>query len=133
MTSKEIFWKGLFFALALSGLALWAGLAGAQQGIPPVATWPVVTTSSNVSSTITSAGTYQSVFAASALRRGCTVQDNGTHTMYVFFGPIASATHGNSVQLTQGQSVSCQAGGIVLTDQVSVDGTTADAFYAAQQ
>jgi hypothetical protein len=86
--------------------------------------------SSNVSSTITGGGTYQSIYSQTLSRAGCTVQNNGTHTMWVFFGPIASATHGNSVQLSAGQALNCNVGNTILIDQISIDGTTADAFYA---
>ena len=125
---------GLAVALLLALLA-WAGLAHSQQAQAPnpVTTWPVGTTSTNASGTVTAGGVYQSVFAATQLRKGCTIQNNGSHTMYVFFGPIASATHATSVQLLAGQWVKCQAGPIILQDQVSLDGTTADAFFAAQQ
>lgn len=90
-------------------------------------------TSTNAAGTIASGGTFQSIFA-SGPRNACTVQNNGSSTQYVFFGPIASATHAKSVVLTAGQTVSCGAtGNGVLTDQVSIDGTTSDTFYAAQQ
>lgn len=112
------------------------GACGALRAQAPVVTWNkgiASGTSGNASSTITSGGTYQSLWSANAARNGCTVQNNGTHTMYVFFGPIASATHALSVELSAGQSVTCQVGGLVLQDQVSIDGTTSDAFYANQQ
>lgn len=124
-------------ALALMCALFGAFLSVAQAQQPPgtdVVTRPLDSAIiTNGSSTITSGGTYQQIFAASGFRRGCTVQNNGTHTMFVFFGPIASAMHATSVQLSSGQSVNCQVGGIVVQDQVSIDGTTADSFYAAQQ
>jgi hypothetical protein len=86
----------------------------------------------NSSSTITAGGTYQSVFTKIQGRNGCTIQANGANTLYVFFGPIASATHAKSVVLTAGQSTNCNVGNTILIDQVSVDGTTSDTFYAAQ-
>lgn len=90
-------------------------------------------TSTNASSTITLGGSYQSVFASNTKRQACTIQNNGTHTMWVFFGPIASATHNTSIALAAGQSVNCDSGLITLTDQVSIDGTTSDVFFAASQ
>ena len=123
----------LALVLLLALVHTLANTANAQQ---PVVTWNkgiASGTSGNASGTITAGGTYQSLWAANALRNGCTVQNNGTHTMYVFFGPIASATHGTSVQLAAGQSATCQVGGLVLQDQVSIDGTTSEAFYANQQ
>ncbi len=87
---------------------------------------------SNNSSTIAQGGVYQSVYSQTLSRAGCTIQNNGTHTMWVYFGPIASATHGASVQLSAGQALNCNVGNTILIDQVSVDGTTADAFFAEQ-
>ena len=88
--------------------------------------------SANASGTITAGGTYQSVYPKTNSRAGCTIQNNGTGTMYVYFGPIANATHGASVQLPVGSGLNCNVGNTVLPDQVSVDGTTADAFYGDQ-
>lgn len=92
---------------------------------------PSGVTGTNLSGTITTGGTFQSLQVATAGRKGCTVQNNGTHNMEVFFGPIGSATTSNSVVLSAGQSVYCAVGGVsVLTDQVSITGTTADPFFA---
>jgi hypothetical protein len=120
----------------LAGLGALLMLAGAASAQAPVVTWSkgiASGVSGNASSTITGTGTFQSLWASNALRNGCTVQNNGSHTMYVFFGPIASATEGLSVELAAGQSVNCQFGGLVLQDQVSITGTSGDAFYANQQ
>jgi hypothetical protein len=86
----------------------------------------------NASGTITAGGNFQSVYPQTKSRVGCAIQNNGTGTMYVFFGPISSATHGSSVQLPVGSGLNCNVGNTVLIDQVSVDGTTADAFYGDQ-
>lgn len=105
--------------------------AFAQQVVQPLGV-----TTQNGSGTIAVTNTFQSIFVASTATRGrssCTVQNNGTHTMYVFFGPIASADKAKSVQLSAGQSVTCVSGISVLKDQVSITGTATDEFYAAQQ
>jgi hypothetical protein len=87
--------------------------------------------STNISGTIATTNTFQSIQAANNGRYGCAVQNNGTHTMYVFFGPIANATTSNSIELVAQQSVSCQTGtNLVLSDQVSITGTSGDAFFA---
>lgn len=99
----------------------------------PVTTLPYGVTSANASTTVATTNTFQSVWAANALRAGCTLQNKGSATLYVFFGAIASALTTSSVQLTTGQAVSCNAGGTVLRDQVSVTGTSGGAFFAAQQ
>lgn len=88
-------------------------------------------TSKNLSSTISVTNTFQSLQAATAGRNGCLIQNNGSHTMWVFFGPIASATATTSFVLPAAQSVSCAVGGLgVLIDQVSITGTSTDAFFA---
>jgi hypothetical protein len=88
-------------------------------------------TSGNASGTIAVTNTFQSLQAAKGGRNGCLVQNNGSHTMWVYFGPIASATAGTSYVLSAGASISCAVGGLgVLIDQVSITGTSADAFFA---
>jgi len=102
----------------------------------PVITQPYSVQTTNASGTIAATNTFQSIWTQSSNTRGragCTVQNNGTNSMYVYFGPIASATTGASVKLAAGQSVSCNNGGITLKDQVSITGTSGEAFYAAQQ
>jgi|HubBroStandDraft_3_1064219.scaffolds.fasta_scaffold02312_6 hypothetical protein len=141
MTRMDKFLIGATVASAIALVLLFSVLAHAQA---PVVTQPYTgITTQNGSSTIGTGGsTFQSVFAASGaqanpatlkLRAACTLQNNGTHNMQVFFGPLASATTTNSVVLTAGQSVSCNVGGVTLQDQVSITGTAGDAFYAAQQ
>ena len=125
-------------------LAFGVSYANAQT---PVTTQPYGVRTLNASSTITITNTFQSVFAANSTtfpntatgRSSCTIQNNGANTMWVYFGPIASATKGASFALSAGtssvagQSVNCSVGGVVLQDQVSITGTSGDAFYAAQQ
>ena len=96
-------------------------------------TAPFTKPSRNVSSTIAVTNTFQQVLASTAGRAACAIQNNGVNTMYVFFGPIASATLTNSVRLAAGASVNCNSGITVLTDQVSITGTAADVFFAAEQ
>ena len=104
----------------------------------PVTTYPQGRSTVNVSSTITTTNTFQSLFPVvvggiSAQRASCTIQNNGTHTMYVFAGPIANATLANSVQVPAGQFFYCYTGVITISDQISITGTAGDAFYAAYQ
>ncbi len=86
----------------------------------------------NLSSTIAVTNTFQSIQVATK-RHSCTVQNNGAATMWVFFGPIASATKAKSVVLTTGQSVRCSTPGTTLTDQISITGTSTQEFFAAVQ
>lgn len=123
---------GAIFAPTFAFIGTESAFAQAQ----PVITRPYNATTNNASSTIASTNTFQSIWAADTTtvgRTSCTIQNNGTHTMYVFFGPIASATTSNSVQLQAGQVVYCSINGVILRDQVSITGTSGDAFYAARQ
>ena len=112
-------------------LALLMPVAAMAQ--TPVVTKPAGVTSNNSSSTIAATNTFQSIFAANTNRTACTIQNLGTHSMFVFFGPIANAISNNSVTLVAGDSVRCNNGNIVLQDQVSITGTLGDAFFAAKQ
>jgi len=91
-------------------------------------------TSTIRSSTISVSNTFQSIQALTTGRNGCTVQNTGTHTMWVYFGAIGSATEATAIQLAAGQPVSCAVGGIgVATDQISITGTAGDTFFASTQ
>lgn len=137
MKREQQYWSSLVargFVIALLAFGLVAAAASLARAQSPVLTLPSTRTSTNASSTIGVTNTFQSVFAANTLRTSCTIQNNASsNAMYVFFGAIASATTGASVKLAAGQSVNCSVNGIVLTDQVSVTGTSSDAFFAAQQ
>jgi hypothetical protein len=123
------------------GLILWAFCSFAAFAQNPIVTLPNPVASTNDSSTISVTNTFQALFTQNSNttvntlrgRTGCTIVNYGTHTMYVFFGPIANATLTNSIQLAANQPVYCASFGNVLTDQVSITGTSGDAFFAAQQ
>lgn len=91
-------------------------------------------TSTNLSSTVAVTNTFQSIQVSTAGRNGCLIQNQSTsNTMWVYFGAIGGATKAKSFQLdsTHGLAISCSVGGLgVLTDQVSITGTAADAFTA---
>lgn len=88
----------------------------------------------NGSSTITVTNTFQQVFAANPQRYACTLQNNGTHTMFVFLGPLtsASATTSGAIQLAAGVALSCNNSSTTFNDPVNITGTSGDAFYAQQ-
>lgn len=114
-------------------LALCVSNAYAQS---PVTTQPYGATSFNASSSIAVTNTFQSIWAASTTttgRVGCTIQNLGSNKQFVFFGPIANAITKSSVTLNPLDSVQCAAGVASLRDQVSITGTSGDAFFAAQQ
>lgn len=97
---------------------------------------PLGATTTNGSSTVATGGTFQSALASSATRKGCLIQNPTTATepLYVYFGANGSATTANSISLGAGASVSCNAGTIVLTDNVSVTATTSThAFIVMSQ
>jgi hypothetical protein len=130
-------------ALALA-LALAPALAQSQSLPAPVATWPTYATTAggNASGTIgTGGGTFQLVFAAGSTnqgqgpfpRRGCTIQNNGTHTMWISEGlGVATATEAKSFQLAAGAVYDCSVNGSVLIGEIDITGTASDPFYAAQ-
>lgn len=95
---------------------------------------PNALTSTNLSGTISVTNTFQSIQALTAGRKGCLIQNQSlTDTMWVFFGPIGSATKATAFELDpqHGLAISCAVPGLgVATDQVSITGTSTDAFTA---
>lgn len=96
-----------------------------------------VTGLNNVSTTITVTNTFQSLWIATTGptgRSSCTVQNNSaSNSMWVFFGVLASATKATSAILAPSQSLNCNIGNVILQTQVSITGTSGDAFYANAQ
>lgn len=124
-------------ALAAGLLALGTVLASDvdAQGIGPGGV--IRYTTINLSGSIAVTNTFQSVQVATSTRAGCLIQNNtGSHTEYVFFGPIANATIATAIALPPstigGVSCGLPPGGVV-TDQISITGTSGDAYYAAVQ
>lgn len=118
--------RGLFAALVL---ALALGISAQAQ---------TVTTVTNGTIAVTS--TFQNVLSAqNGGRTGCTFQNQGTNTMYVFAGAIGSATIAKSLQITPGQIFMCgligsnSAANAVIQDAVNITGTAADAFVMNSQ
>lgn len=122
---KTIF--ALFVAFAFMGIA------AAQS---PVITQPYGVTTQNSSSSITATNTFQTIWTKATTTRGragCFIQNLGTNTMWVFFGAAASGLTPSSIKITAGQTTTCNLGGIVMQDTVSIAGTTGDQFLAIQQ
>lgn len=126
-------------SLALTVL-LYGQSARAQQAVVTSPTGGT-TSGGNASSTIVATGVFQLLFSAASplaggasTRRGCTIQNNGTHNMYVTEGlGIAASTLTNSAILAPGVPYYCTNGGVVLTGEIDITGTIGDAFYAAQE
>jgi hypothetical protein len=80
----------------------------------------------DASGTITATGTYQTLQIASIDRRGCLIENNGTHSMSVKIGLSVWI-------VAAGLSISCNNGDLILVDAVSITGTAGDAFTASFQ
>jgi hypothetical protein len=92
---------------------------------------PSGVTTTMTGGSIAAQNTFQSILAASATRRGCTIQNTATvsDTLFLFFGANGSATKPTSIQLAPGQAAYCTTqNGQPLTDNVSA--TCADATPA---
>ncbi|HEX3747580.1 MAG TPA: hypothetical protein VHW09_26780 [Bryobacteraceae bacterium] len=110
--------------LALAVLMLSIGSVWAQS---------VPKTSTNLSGTITTTGTFQQIQGQANGRQGCTITDNTvSDNQWVYFGTCANATQATAVPLYPGQSVNCNlpGGNLVLSDPVCITGTTGDTFFA---
>lgn len=126
--------KSLAILLLGASLALSAPAAAQKMPFNPGGT--STATSTDASGTVATGGAFQSIIAANSSRQGCLVQNpvSATEPLYVFFGATANATTSNSFSLNPGQSISCNVGGLVLTDNIAVTGaTTSHAFTAKYQ
>lgn len=104
-------------------------------GCAPVSSQVYRLPSINLSGTISVTNTFQSVQIQADGRGGCTIQNGGgTNAMWVFFGPIANATKAKSFILdaTHGETISCGIPFLpgLITDQISITGTSGDTFTA---
>jgi hypothetical protein len=110
-------------AVALACLLPSLALAGAGQPV----------TSQNISTTITSGGSFQTLTAANQARNGCLIQNPTTATepLYVYFGS-GTASVAASFSLAPGAAVSCSFNGAVATDAIQVEATTTSHAFTAQ-
>jgi hypothetical protein len=106
------------FLLSIS--CVWSAHA---QSIPKLST--------NLSGTITTTNTFQSIQGQNNGRNGCLIINGGTHPMYPYFGPLTSATTATAAPLPVGQGISCAINGnLVVQDAISITGTSGDLFFA---
>jgi hypothetical protein len=87
--------------------------------------------STDASGTVAAGGTYQTVFAANAARRGCMIQNppTATEALNVKLGTMAAP-----FVVPIGGAFRCDAGYLVVTDAITVTAaTTAHAFSAVSQ
>lgn len=110
-----------------------SGANGTGLKVTPDPQAPLGVTSTDAHGTVVTGGTFQSVFAASGTRKGCTIQNpvTATETLFVYFGANGSATTSNSIGLPPSWSITCAVGETVLQDNVSVTGATSAHAYVA--
>jgi hypothetical protein len=100
----------------------------------PLAAQVTPVQSTDASGTITSGGSWQTLFAA-ASRRGCLIQNPATATepLYVH-DTTASPTLANSWELPPGSSYACGANNLVVNGAIQIEAaTTAHAYTATSQ
>lgn len=106
---------------------------GSTVAVGAIAATGKTTTQAKITVSVTN--TYQQALASATVRNGCTIQYiavAGTKG-FVFFGTSPSDTT-TSFQLTNGQSINCAIGGLmVATDAVQVTGTATDIFVVSNQ
>lgn len=121
------------------GYAVGGGAAGGGGGSnvttvagSTTATTPTGATSSDIGGTVTTGGSYQTVLAASATRKGCLIQNPPTATEVL---SIKVGTMTAPFVVPIGNSFSCAAGGgIVVTDGITLTAaTTGHAFTGVSQ
>jgi hypothetical protein len=87
-------------------------------------------TSTSAGGSITTANTYQSVLAANTSRKGCLVSNTSANVELVYLGAPGSATSAASTPVQSGGSFSCaSAGGLVVSDQISMTSSTAGSTF----
>jgi hypothetical protein len=87
-------------------------------------------TSTTANGSVTTANTFQSALAASATRKGCTIYNTSAAVILMFLGAPGSATSAKSIPIPAGGGLSCTAaGGLVITDQISLTSATAGATF----
>ena len=92
---------------------------------------PSAATSTSINGTTSATAlTFTSAAAANSSRKGCLVFNNSSNNEYVFFGATASATTANSILLAPQTGASCNAGSIVLSDNVAIASSAASSSYA---
>lgn len=83
--------------------------------------------STDISGTITSGGSYQTIAAANSLRKNCTVQNPGSASEDLF---VKLGTMAHAYDLLAGQSFSTQNGVAGATDAISVEAATTGHAFA---
>ncbi len=108
------------------------------NGLPTVCTncspsAPTGRSSNTISGTVAVTNTFQTVITQNSARSGCTIQNQGSHTMY--FTTAGSPSLTNSFQIAPGAAYTCTSPGsnVTSTDQIQMTGTSGDAFAGTWQ
>jgi hypothetical protein len=110
---------------------------GVTNGLPVICTncspsAPTGASSNPVNGTIATTYTFQSLITQNAARKGCTFQNQGTHTM--FFSISLTPTLANSIQVPAGAFYYCSGPSqIVITDTIQITGSSGDTFAGEWQ
>ena len=115
----------LLSVLLLAGLQ-WSPADAQSIQAPP---------SRNVSGTITTGGSFQQIApSAPGTRGGCLIVNppTATETLYVYFGPTASATTSNAYPVSAGGGISCGQGPNLVADAIQVEAATTGHAFVAQ-
>lgn len=108
--------------------ACWVGYG---SSIPVTPGAPAGATSTDISGTVTLGGTYQTVLAASATRKGCLIQNPTTATEIL---SIKVGTMASPFTVAAGSTFSCGGNGVVVTDAITLTAaTTTHAFAGVSQ
>lgn len=119
--------------LLFVGLSIAAPAKRSHAQAPPIAFGSVVT-----KTTIALTNTYISIAAKNGNRKGCLLQNVGTHTMFVYLDNTGGNTPPpdttTSFQLAAGQTLNCNVGGGgVVSDEIWLTGTVNDIAILALQ
>jgi hypothetical protein len=114
------------------GLPISSALPAGTNTIGAVSQPTGTTTQAKV--TIATTNTYQQALASNTSRKGATIQYIGVAGAigYVYFGSAPADTT-TSFQLSPGQILSANFGGVIATDTIQVTGTGTDIFIVASQ
>ena len=99
----------------------WYGTVAGGARVTPVAS---STGGADVSGTVTTSGTYQTLQAANAVRKGCLIQNIDTVSENVRMGTTPFT-------ILSGATISCASGLIVNGDAVAITSATAGAKFSA--
>lgn len=115
--------KRLFVAALLCGACL-VGPIHAQQN-------PLSSIVNN--GTIAVTNTFATILPADSGRKGCTLQNQGTHVMYLHIGALAAATLAKALQMQPQDKAYCQTPSGVIFENLNLTGTAGDAWWMSNQ